>query len=591
MSTELTPYGSRHVPGDGPIDAKVMLIGEAPGVTENEDGRPFCGQSGQLLDRLLWQQGIRRDDIYVTNLAKYHVPGNEDPTAEDIERDAPELKIEMEAVAPDYIGLLGRVTSRHFLGDVDMEWCHGLPFPGKFCWCESCGWRGMWLEHSGNFVGNVAKSSKPTMPTESGALGNVNGSLHGVADLTHAPVLSAKKISDAKAGKRNTVRKNAKGSEISGLGHRQNRVAGERVGSVPSLSSGLSQTSLEKGMKYICRPTQRLHTTFCSPAEKQATRFKSKQAIELSQEKFIVAPAATSRISRPLCCPMPSCISLNSLKVRPIVFCAMYHPAAGLHSPALLAMVATDIQQFALMVKGKLEVQSREDRFPKPRYILLKDKLPKMDYGLVTYIDTEGSVARPWGLSFTQHPGQGFVILADNRKLLDEFALAVSKMKNPCVLHNVIYDISVLRTMGIALPEFRDTMILAHHLAIEPQGLKALGRRHAGMVMSDYAELIAQAKFVKEKRYLEEVLKCLPPEPIGSPRKGKSGAKITTKKTGGRSTKKSEHGTKNVAGKSLLCTVGSVPAAERGIGKFSRSTISGDRERKTAQGSGDGANG
>src|SRR5882757_8539088 len=66
---------SRFVPGDGPLDARVMLIGEAPGRTENAEGRPFVGRAGALLDRMLEEYGgVRREYVYVTNIVKYRPP-------------------------------------------------------------------------------------------------------------------------------------------------------------------------------------------------------------------------------------------------------------------------------------------------------------------------------------------------------------------------------------------------------------------------------------------------------------------------------------------------------------------------------------
>ena len=64
------------VPGEGPIDAQIMLIGEGPGHHENEQGLPFVGASGKLLTELLASIGLKRSDVYITNVIKCRAPGN-----------------------------------------------------------------------------------------------------------------------------------------------------------------------------------------------------------------------------------------------------------------------------------------------------------------------------------------------------------------------------------------------------------------------------------------------------------------------------------------------------------------------------------
>ena len=83
-------------------------------------------------------EGLQRNSVYVTNSVTYHVPNDKDPSAEDIRRDATDLREELVSVAPKFIGLLGAVASRHFLGsDFPMEALHGLPYKAEIC--RSCG--------------------------------------------------------------------------------------------------------------------------------------------------------------------------------------------------------------------------------------------------------------------------------------------------------------------------------------------------------------------------------------------------------------------------------------------------------------------
>ncbi len=67
------------VPGEGPAQAEIMMIGEGPGFYENEQGRPFVGAAGKFLDELLEKCGIARKDVFITNVVKCRPPGNRDP--------------------------------------------------------------------------------------------------------------------------------------------------------------------------------------------------------------------------------------------------------------------------------------------------------------------------------------------------------------------------------------------------------------------------------------------------------------------------------------------------------------------------------
>lgn len=113
------------VPGEGPLDAKIVLLGEAPGEEESTvqyavrrlpDGtdlripqplRPFIGGSGRVLNRMLSQAGVRRDECFVTNTVKCRPPGNRKPTDDEIRSCAPLLARELEAIRPNVVGCLG----------------------------------------------------------------------------------------------------------------------------------------------------------------------------------------------------------------------------------------------------------------------------------------------------------------------------------------------------------------------------------------------------------------------------------------------------------------------------------------------------
>jgi uracil-DNA glycosylase family 4 len=114
----------QRVPGDGPLPARIMIVGERPGVTEPGAGRPFVGAAGKELDRYLSLSKLRREECYVTNVVKDYQ--DFDPTDAEIARDAAELEQEILDCSPELIIPVGRFAIRYFLGDVDVEQVHGL---------------------------------------------------------------------------------------------------------------------------------------------------------------------------------------------------------------------------------------------------------------------------------------------------------------------------------------------------------------------------------------------------------------------------------------------------------------------------------
>lgn len=105
----------RFVPAVGPEDAKVMMVGEAPGENEVEQGEPFVGRAGQKLNDVLHKIGVERSDIYITNLVKVRPPENRDPKREEIDYWKPLLEKEIEEVNPDIVLTLGNFASKELL--------------------------------------------------------------------------------------------------------------------------------------------------------------------------------------------------------------------------------------------------------------------------------------------------------------------------------------------------------------------------------------------------------------------------------------------------------------------------------------------
>lgn len=112
--------------GEGPDDAKVMLIGEAPGKNEDETGRPFIGMAGRLLDEILHEADLDRSQIYITSIVKCRPENNRKPKK-------PEystcinlyLNRQIELINPDIIGLLGNSALHAVIGQKNIKQIHG----------------------------------------------------------------------------------------------------------------------------------------------------------------------------------------------------------------------------------------------------------------------------------------------------------------------------------------------------------------------------------------------------------------------------------------------------------------------------------
>jgi uracil-DNA glycosylase, family 4 len=98
----------QYVPGNGPFNASVAILGEAPGGTEDDLGQPFVGPAGRVLNKLLKENDVDRDSIWVTNIVKYRPPQNRPPTPEEIEASRPFLLRELSTLKIKNVIVLGR---------------------------------------------------------------------------------------------------------------------------------------------------------------------------------------------------------------------------------------------------------------------------------------------------------------------------------------------------------------------------------------------------------------------------------------------------------------------------------------------------
>ena len=99
------------VPGEGPADARLMVIGEGPGANEDEQGRPFVGRAGNLLNDILSAIECPRESVYITNIVKCRPPGNRNPERDEMDKCLPYLRRQIALVRPDVILALGAVSA------------------------------------------------------------------------------------------------------------------------------------------------------------------------------------------------------------------------------------------------------------------------------------------------------------------------------------------------------------------------------------------------------------------------------------------------------------------------------------------------
>lgn len=104
---------------DGPLAAQLMFVGEAPGADEDEQGIPFVGRAGQLLNKMIAAMGLSRETVYIANVLKVRPPGNATPTPEQIDASRPYLFEQVRIVRPRVIVALGLPASRCLLGSTD----------------------------------------------------------------------------------------------------------------------------------------------------------------------------------------------------------------------------------------------------------------------------------------------------------------------------------------------------------------------------------------------------------------------------------------------------------------------------------------
>ena len=129
---ELRKTATRAVLGQGNASSEIVFIGEAPGKKEDEEGVPFVGSAGKFLSELLDSIGLKREDIYITNIVKYRPPGNRDPEPKEKEDCNEWLINELKIISPKLIVFLGRHAMSRFFPELKISEAHGKLIIKKF---------------------------------------------------------------------------------------------------------------------------------------------------------------------------------------------------------------------------------------------------------------------------------------------------------------------------------------------------------------------------------------------------------------------------------------------------------------------------
>lgn len=107
---------THYVPGEGNNRPDILFVGEGPGETEDQFGRPFIGKAGQLLDKIIQKMGLGREDVFIGNVVKCRPPNNREPLKDEVEACLPYLLKQVDILRPKVIVCLGKVALNNMLG-------------------------------------------------------------------------------------------------------------------------------------------------------------------------------------------------------------------------------------------------------------------------------------------------------------------------------------------------------------------------------------------------------------------------------------------------------------------------------------------
>lgn len=127
VKCQLSQSRTLAVPGEGPEDANILFIGEAPGFHEDRQGRPFVGAAGQYLNELLAKVGLKREEVYIANVIKCRPPGNRDPLPDEVATCRVYLDHQIDLLHPRLVVTLGRFSMERYFPGASISRIHGQP--------------------------------------------------------------------------------------------------------------------------------------------------------------------------------------------------------------------------------------------------------------------------------------------------------------------------------------------------------------------------------------------------------------------------------------------------------------------------------
>tara|TARA_Y100001935_G_scaffold255621_1_gene270106 strand:- start:10919 stop:11500 length:582 start_codon:yes stop_codon:yes gene_type:complete len=117
-SCKLHETRNKTVPGEGDVNAKVMLIGEGPGAEEDQEGRPFVGRAGKLLEKILNSAGFKREDVFITNIVKCRPPNNRNPEQKEMKACSKFIDAQIAIINPKIIVTVGSISTKALISDL-----------------------------------------------------------------------------------------------------------------------------------------------------------------------------------------------------------------------------------------------------------------------------------------------------------------------------------------------------------------------------------------------------------------------------------------------------------------------------------------
>lgn len=191
----------------------------------------------------------------------------------------------------------------------------------------------------------------------------------------------------------------------------------------------------------------------------------------------------------------------------------VYHPAYGLKNASMINKVSSDFRTVGRVFRNQTKPVSFDSKQKKYEIVeTCSDLLNAEGFveSSIIAIDTETvgdkDLHKPWCLTFSCADATGYMVKADNYKIIELVNMKVQDPNIKTIMHNALFDLAVLENMGIFPVNVWDTMIAAYLLQTEPQGLKGLAYRHLGLKMSEYSEVVTPYTVEKTLNYLLDYL-------------------------------------------------------------------------------------